>query len=125
MRVDETLEGPSSLHVSPNSPYTKSIRRFSGDIAQPPVDERTWVVGFVIHNPKLEGNPTGPSRREQKSNLSFATKRFAEEIVIKDGIWFVHAMHASKMDDAKKNCSSVQGWWPSGKKELAISLVFA
>lgn len=64
--------------------------RFRGDDGQPPVDERTWVIRFIIHDPKLEG-AIRPELVEMSKEVicHLVTKRFAEEIGSEDEIWFV------------------------------------
>lgn len=53
-------------------------------------DERTWVIRFIIHDPKLEGAIRKALILKSKEIICYLiTKRFAEEIGIEDEIWFV------------------------------------
>jgi hypothetical protein len=55
-----------------------------------PVDERVWVIRFIIHDPQIEGAIREDLIVRSKDVLRYLiTKRFAEEIGLEDEIWFV------------------------------------
>ena len=63
-----------------------------------PIDEATWVIRFLIHDPTATGGMKGEIRSLAKTAvIHFITRRFAEELGTEDEIWSV-----AKMDQGVK-----------------------
>jgi len=69
-----------------------SIYEVDGRIASAagPVDERTWVIRFIIHDPAVEGRIRGWFSSLAKQVIEYLiARRFAEELGTEQEIWFL------------------------------------
>lgn len=59
-----------------------------------PIDERTWVIRFIIHDPKEKGSMRGDiDSLARNVIIHLISKRFAEELGTEQEIWFLEYGH--------------------------------
>jgi hypothetical protein len=82
-RIRETIRGYSIYEVD---------GRFGTDTE--PIDERTWVIRFIIDDPQVEGGIRGNFFSLAKEVIEFlVARRFAEELGKEMEIWFLEYEH--------------------------------
>lgn len=85
LRIREVIKGYSIYEVD---------GRFAVD--NEPVDERSWVIRFIIHDPQIEGANRTDFLTLAKTVVEYLiAHRFAEELGNEDEIWFLQYEHCS------------------------------
>jgi hypothetical protein len=78
-RIQEVISGYSIYEVD---------GRFVGSTGL--ADERTWVIRFILHDPRSSNGMSGNFYCLAKEIISsLVTKRFAEELNVEQEIWFI------------------------------------